>query len=72
MKFKNCGYTTKIIQGVTFNPGDVKDVDFYITDKFFVQDESLEITKRPYTKKEIEKEPPIKPTTTDKKDGEKE
>lgn len=42
MKFKNISYSKRTYYGITFNPGEVKDVPGYINDNHFVRvDEGL-------------------------------
>ena len=36
MIYKNCSNVSKIYHGVTFKPGDIKEVKSYINDKTFI------------------------------------
>ncbi len=37
MKYKNCGYCAKTFSGITFEPGEIKDVPFSIRDDHFIR-----------------------------------
>ena len=53
MIYKNLGHTTRTFHGVTFNPGDTKEVNGYINAKEFVAVDKLDTVS---DKKEPEKE----------------
>ena len=53
MIYKNLGHTTRTFHGVTFNPGDTKEVNGYITAKEFIAVDKLDTVS---DKKEPEKE----------------
>ena len=55
MKYKNCGKLPRVVYGIKFNPGDVKEVPGYINIKSFVRvfdaENNVSKTKRSYTRK---------------------
>lgn len=53
MIYKNLGYTTRTFHGVTFNPGDTKEVNGYINAKEFIAVDKLDTVS---DKKESEKD----------------
>ena len=53
MIYKNLGHTTRTFHGVTFNPGDTKEVNGYINAKEFVAVDKLDTVSN---KKESEKD----------------
>lgn len=44
MKYKNISYTEATYYGVTFNPGEIKDVPGYINNPHFIRVEDVQNT----------------------------
>jgi len=56
MKYKNCGVCEKTFQGVTFKPGEIHEVDNYITAKNFIRVED-EIESSDFKRKRVGRPP---------------